>query len=178
MKNADLKNKEGGIGMKNLGEKVRKWKYVLVLILQIIMLVFLLQSLNVSGMSLLFGEGFGQISSVVIQFGVVIMALFASFVSLFHPTRQHRILRDTQFQLSKYMVVLGLFQVLAFMVSKVAGSMAAGVSAVNPMFMSVMVMAYCMSAFMIPFNYVKNLFNIMKSVEKRDPNRIVKEYFR
>lgn len=164
--------------LKNVKEQAHKWKYVLVLLLQIIMLIFLLQTLHVGGMTLLLGDGFGQISGVVIQFGIIIMALFASFISLFHPTRQHRILRDTQFQLSKYMVVLGLFQVLAIMISNVAGSLPAGSAAVNPMFMSVMVMLYCMTAFMIPFNYVKNLFNIMKSVEKRDPNRIVKEYFR
>lgn len=162
--------------MERLGEKLRKWKYVLVLVLQIIALVFLLQTLNGGGMTTLLGEGFGQISSIIIQFGVIIMTLFASFISVFHPTRAHRILRDTQFQISKYMVVLGLFQVLAVMISKVAGNVAAGSAAISPMFMNVMIMLYCMNAFMIPFNYVKNLFNIMKSVEKRNPNQIVKDY--
>lgn len=155
-----------------------KIKYIFILVIQIIALIILLQTLSGGGMSLLLGATFGAVSSVVIQFGVIIMALFASAISLYLPTRTHRILRDTQIHLTKYITVLGLFQVLALMLSKVTSILAVGTAtAIHPIFMSVMVMLYCMSAFMMPFTYVKGLFNIIKSVEFRDPRNIIRGYF-
>ncbi|QST02995.1 hypothetical protein IMZ31_20830 (plasmid) [Pontibacillus sp. ALD_SL1] len=155
---------------------MKHFKRVLILVLQLVMLFALLQTLVHGGMGALLGETFGHVSRVIIEFGVTIMCLFSSLLSFYLPSRRHRILRDAQVHLMKYISVLGLFQVLAYFLVNVTSSLV-GSASLHPLMLSIMIMLYCMSAFMIPFNYVKTLFNKVKAVETRDPRNLVRQFF-
>lgn len=156
---------------------MNRLKRVIIMFLQVVALFFLLQTLTHGGMGALLGEGFGRASKVIVEFGVTIMCFFSAIVSFYLPTRRHRVLRDTQIHLTKYLSILGLFQVLAYFLVNVTESFGPGGASLHPLMVSILIMLYCMSAFMVPFNYVKTLFNKLKAVEYRDPRVLVRQFF-
>lgn len=156
-----------------------KLKQILILFFQIIALFLLLSSLSSGGVSELLGSTFGEASKIIIQFGIAIMALFSGALSFLLPTRRHRILRDTQIHITKYIGMLGLFQGIAYFLAPVFSTVTIGFSGgADSILMSVIVMMYCMFAFMEPVNYFKNLFSLVKSVEMRDPRKVVGHFFK
>lgn len=156
-----------------------KIKKIVTTIAQLLMLLVLLETLGSVGMGSLLGEAFAEIAKIIIAFGVSIMSLAGIVFSVYLPTRTHRMLRNTQVHIMKYIAVLSLYQILGFFITQATGIMTAGaISQISPILINVLLMTFTLIALMMPFNYVKSLFGELKSVEFRDPRQLVNQFFR
>ena len=153
-------------------------KEILYTIAEILLLISLLFLLSKGGLAVFVGSAMAEIMKVIIQFGVFIMTLFGILVGTFLPTRRHRIYRDTQVHSVKYLIILLLYQMMMLFVGSIIGSMDTSlVSRIPPMLSQIVGMTFAMIALMMPFNFVKNLFTYIKSVEFRDPRDIIRQLF-
>lgn len=155
-----------------------KVKRILTTIVELVALLLLLETLGKVGMGVLLGEAFAAVAKIIIAFGVSIMSIFGVGLAMYLPTRRHRILRDTQVHVLKYTFVLGLYQILGLFITKSTALLKAGaIAGISPILMNVLMMTFVMIALMMPFNYVKSLFGLLKSVELRDPRKMIKQFF-
>ena len=157
--------------------EVEKIKRILTTILELAMLIVLLETLDKGGISTFLGNDLTQMVKVVIGFGVTIMGACGIVIGAYLPTRRHRIFRDTQIHLLKYIAILDLFQILAWFMTKETTALSVGAGPGSPIFLHILLMMFSMIAIMMPFNYVKSMFGLLKSVEIRDPRRIMKQFF-
>jgi len=158
--------------------RVGKIKQLIATVVELSMLLLLLESLENGGMGLLLGSTFGSVATQIIGFGVSIIGIFGLLLGVYLPTRRFDLFRETQTHILKYTTVLSLFQLLGFCITKASGVIVAGaVVGLNPYILNALVMTFCMIALMMPFNYVKSLFGVLKAVKYRDPRRINKQFF-
>lgn len=155
-----------------------KLKRILVIILQILSLMALLLTISHSGFGALFGSQMGEIVKVVIEFGVILMSVMGAIVGIYLPSRRHRLFRDTQIHVMKYISYLGLYQVLMIFITHAAGGLGSDfLSQMPSIITNIIMLTFAMLSFMMPFNYMKSLFTIIKSVEYRDPRDLIRQLF-
>lgn len=155
-----------------------KSEKVVYLLLQIIGLVILLVTLTTSGMGVLLGSDVASSLRSVVNFGTLTIAMSGILTGFLLKTRRHRIFRDTQIHLFKYFGTLGALQVMAMFMTgtfglipdELIGQMMSNVVKVVAITFSVM-------AFIMPVNYLKAQFNLVKAAEYRDPRKVVKSFF-
>lgn len=146
-------------------------------IMELVLLIMLLETMDMSGIGTLLGAGFAQVAKVIVGFGVSIMSIFGIIFGLYLPTRRHRIFRDTQVHILKYIGVLGLYQILCLFITNAVG--ATGIQeSMGPNLMNVLLMTFSLIALMMPFNFVKSLFGVLKAVEIRDPKTLMRQFYR
>lgn len=132
-----------------------------------------------SGFGVLFGSQMANIIKVVIEFGVMLMSVMGAIVGLYLPTKRFRIFRDTQIHTMKYLAYLGLYQVLMVFITQAAGGLGTTFLTQMPSIITnIIMLSFAMLSFMMPFNYMKNLFTQIKAVEYRDPTALFRQLFR
>lgn len=159
-----------------------KWGKVIALGVELATIGGLLYLLSDGGFAAVLGAGVLQVIRMVAEFGISIMAVFGVLVAWLLKSRRHRILRDTQYQIFKYALVLGLFQVLTMtLTGGLPGSSFALpkdlLKELPSGFLSVLSYAFYGMAIMIPFNYIKNLISSLKAVEHRNPQHLIRQIF-
>jgi hypothetical protein len=158
---------------------MEKIKRILILILQLLSLFLLVFMLSKGGIAVILGSEMAMITARIIEFGVALMSLAGIAFGLYLPTRRHRIFRDTQIHLFKYMTLLALYQLLCFFITGTFGFMGSAslLTKMPAALTNVLVLTFCLLAFMTPFNYIKQLFTVLKSVEYRDPRSLIRQLF-
>lgn len=155
-----------------------RYKEIIYTIIEILLLIALISLLSHSGFSFFVGTAMAEIMKVIVEFGVLIMTVFGVLIGFLLPTRRHRIFRDTQTHSIKYLVILTLYQVMMLFITGTVGAMDGElISNIPPVLSQIIGMTFSMIAFMMPFNFVKNLFTYLKSVEYRDPRDIIRQLF-
>lgn len=158
---------------------MEKLKKLLMMLLELIMLVLLLVYLSHGGIGAVMGEGAVTITKVVIQFGVSLISLSGAVFGSYFPTEMQRTFRESQLTGIKYITVLMLYQTLMWFIGGTAGSLHGElIHQLPPVLINVIVLTFSMMAFMMPFNYVKTLFNKAKGKELRDPRDLVRQFFK
>lgn len=154
-------------------------KQIIITLFQIISMILLLLYLGDAGLGEILGKEVAEIVKVIIEFGVTTIALSGALFGLYAPTRRHRMFRNTQIHLLKYISVLSMYQVLALFMTGTIGAVGVGLmTQLPPIFMNVLMISFSLIAIMMPFNYIKSLFNELKTVEYRDPRNLIKQMFR
>jgi hypothetical protein len=116
---------------------------------------------------------------LVIEFGVALIAGIGAIAGLYIKDDRPRILRDTQAQVGSYIVRLGAFQLLMFVITHGLVGFASGVpsqivNVLNP----VIIFGFCMYAIMSPFTYLQHIFHLLKAKEITNPSKILRELFK
>lgn len=157
---------------------MKKLKHLLFMLFQLLSLLFLLSFLSHGGLSLILGEAVVEVAKVIIQFGVILMNIAGIIFGLCLPSQTHRVFRQAQIQTLSYTWLLLLYQAVVFSVGMAATSMHADILTKLPtMVINVIFFSFGMLAIMTPYSYIKRLFNMLKSVEVRDPRSLVRQFF-
>jgi hypothetical protein len=156
-----------------------KIKKIADLIVQLLGLVFLLSYITHGGMANILGAGVIELVKVIVQFGISAIALSGAVVGLYLPTRRHRIFRDTQIHSLKYIGILSGYQLLCMFLTGTIGGLSGELIKEMPGGLTnILIISFVLIAIMMPFNYIKSLFTLVKSVEYRDPRSLIKQLFR
>jgi hypothetical protein len=149
---------------------------IVALLFQLLSLVFLMVYMSYGGINLFLGEVMTEMAKVVVQFGIAIITLAGIATGLLINHQKHRIFRDTYYHGLKYIWVLILYQTLMWFLGGAAGSIGGELmQKMPPLLVNIIVLTFSMIAFMMPFNYVKSMFTKLKSVEHRNPKRLIRQ---
>lgn len=156
-----------------------KLKKLILMLFELVMLLLLLAYLSHGGLGAVMGATTAKVVKVVIQFGVSLISLGGAMFGIYFPAERQRVFRDSQITGIKYLTVLMLYQTLMWFIGGATGSLNGElIHQLPPVLLNVIVLTFSMMAFMMPFNYIKNLFNKAKALELRDPRSLVRQLFK
>lgn len=155
-----------------------KLKKILDLVVQLVGLVLLLSYITHGGLAVILGDGMIKLVKIIVEFGIAAINLSGVAVGLYLPTRRHRVFRDTQIHALKYIGLLGGYQLLCmFLTGTIGGLSGELISEMPSGLINVLMVSFVLIAIMMPFNYIKSLFTLVKSVEYRDPRSLIRQLF-
>lgn len=155
-----------------------KIKKIMDLVVQLVGLALLLGYISHGGLAVILGSGMIALVKVIVEFGIAAISLSGALVGLYLPTRRHRIFRDTQIHSLKYLGLLGGYQLLCmFLTGTIGGLSGELISEMPSGLVNVLMVSFVLIAIMMPFNYIKSLFTLVKSVEFRDPRSLIRQLF-
>jgi hypothetical protein len=167
------------ITIKNRGKlRMEKIKRLLSLLFQLLSLAALLVYLSHGGLSVVLGPGVIEIVKNVVRFGVGIMTISGILAGVFLPTRRQRVFKAAEWQNVKYIWLLILYQTLMCVVTLTSGvSGGAMITKLPSLLMNVVLVMFAVTAFTMPIKYISGLFNLIKTVEYRDPRNLIRQIF-